>query len=103
MNSFLRFAVILTLAFTSTVLHAAEGLPIGIVKEKPENGRFVETPMGFMVEHKVTIPGTEVSFIMVPIEGGTVKIGSPASEANRDDSEGPRFEVDVQPFWMGKF
>jgi len=98
-----RSLVLLTCLFTTLELHAADGLPAGIVKQKPESGRFVETPAGFMVEHKVTIPGTEVSFIMVPIRGGTIKVGSPDSEANRDDSEGPQFEVEVQPFWMGKF
>ena len=67
MNSYLRLVVILTFTLTTLELHAADGLPVGIVKQKPESGRFVETPAGFMVEHKVTIPGTEVSFIMVPI------------------------------------
>jgi formylglycine-generating enzyme required for sulfatase activity len=49
-----------------------------------------------------TIPGTSVSFDMVPIPGGTFRIGSPASEALRGDDEGPQVEVTVGPFWMGR-
>ena len=49
-----------------------------------------------------TIPGTTVSFDMVPIPGGTFRMGSPASEALRGDDEGPQVDVKVGPFWMGK-
>ena len=40
---------------------------------------------------------------MVPISGGTFQMGSPDSEANRHDDEGPQQEVKVSPFWMSKF
>ena len=39
---------------------------------------------------------------MVPIPGGTFKMGSPASEKDRKDDEGPQVEVKIEPFWMGK-
>jgi formylglycine-generating enzyme required for sulfatase activity len=48
------------------------------------------------------IPGTDVSFAMVPIRGGRFVMGSPASEADRGEDEGPAFEAEVEPFWMGK-
>ena len=49
-----------------------------------------------------TIPGSEVSFEMVPIPGGTFTMGSPAKEAGRKEDEGPQHQVRIAPFWMGK-
>ena len=48
------------------------------------------------------IVGTDVIFDMVPIPGGVFKLGSPADEEGRKDDEGPRVEVKIEPFWMGK-
>jgi len=48
------------------------------------------------------IPGTEVKFDMVPIRGGTFKMGSPENEKGRKPDEGPQVEVTIEPFWMGK-
>ena len=81
---------------------AAQPLPPGIVKEKPAEGRFVETDQGYMVPYTATIPGTDVTFEMVPIPGGKFQMGSPEDEEDRRDDEGPQFEVTVQPFWIGK-
>ncbi len=50
-----------------------------------------------------TITGTEVTFDMLPIPGGKFKMGSPESEAGRKPDEGPQHEVEIAPFWMGKF
>lgn len=49
-----------------------------------------------------TIPGTNVSFEMVPIPAGTFKMGSPADEKGRGDDEGPPHDVSIPAFWMGK-
>lgn len=49
------------------------------------------------------IAGTVVKFDMVPIPGGTFILGSPAGEKGRGDDEGPQREVEIKPFWMGKF
>ena len=43
---------------------------------------------------------TDVVIDMVPIPGGTFVMGSPSSEADRADDEGPQHEVAVEPFWM---
>jgi formylglycine-generating enzyme required for sulfatase activity len=51
--------------------------------------------------YEETIPGTSVKFQMVPIPGGSFKMGSPATEADRKDDEGPQITVEVEPFWMG--
>ncbi len=40
---------------------------------------------------------------MVPIKGGKVVMGSPASEKERQEHEGPQFTVEIEPFWMGKY
>ena len=69
-------------------LAAALGTP-GLVKEKPASGLFVETKHGFMVPYTSKIPGTDVSFELIPIPGGKFVLGSPASEKDRKDDEGP--------------
>jgi len=60
-----------------------------------------ETPVGEMKPYKEVIGGTEVSFEMVPIPGGEFLMGSPDSEENRKDDEGPQHKVKIEPFWMG--
>ena len=47
-----------------------------------------------------TIPGTTVTFEMVPIPGGTFVMGSPAGEKGRGEDEGPAHQVRIAPFWM---
>lgn len=82
---------------------ATEASPPGLVQEKPESGRYVETEFGYMVPYTETIPGTDIKFEMVPIPGGEFLMGSPEDDENRRDDEGPQFRVKVQPFWMGKY
>jgi formylglycine-generating enzyme required for sulfatase activity len=55
-----------------------------------------------MKPYTETIPGTAIHFDMVPIPGGTFKMGSPANEAGRSADEGPEHLVTIHPFWMGK-
>ena len=52
--------------------------------------------------YKEAIPGTKVSFEMLPIPGGKFAMGTPDTEAGRVAEEGPRHEVELKPFWMGK-
>jgi formylglycine-generating enzyme required for sulfatase activity len=40
---------------------------------------------------------------MVRVKGGTFIMGSPASEPERSDDEGPQHRVTVSPFYMGKY
>jgi formylglycine-generating enzyme required for sulfatase activity len=49
-----------------------------------------------------TVPGTSVTFDMVPVPGGTFRMGSPSAEPLRGEDEGPQVDVKVGPFWMGK-
>ncbi len=48
------------------------------------------------------ISGTNVSFEMVPIPGGTYLMGSPESEEGHKPDEAPQHPIKVEPFWMGK-
>ena len=47
-----------------------------------------------------SIPGTNLKFMMIPIPGGEYTMGSPDTEAERQDNEGPQIKVRVEPFWM---
>ncbi|MFY9342321.1 MAG: formylglycine-generating enzyme family protein [Planctomycetota bacterium] len=44
-----------------------------------------------------------VAIEMVPVPGGSFVMGSPPTEAQRKDDEGPQVEVQVAPFWIGRF
>ncbi|MEQ8768678.1 MAG: formylglycine-generating enzyme family protein [Planctomycetota bacterium] len=55
-----------------------------------------------MKPYREQITGTSAEFEMLPIPGGTFTMGSPDSEADREDGEGPQIEVAISPFWMGK-
>ena len=56
---------------------------------------------GWLVPYEETIPGSDVTFQMVPVPGGTFLLGSPEDEVGRESTEGPQVEVAVSPFWMG--
>ncbi|MCH5376475.1 MAG: formylglycine-generating enzyme family protein, partial [Planctomycetes bacterium] len=99
---YLCLAALAAMSFNSVALSAAEGT-VGLVSSPPAEGRSVKTEMGYMVPYEMTIPGTEAVIEMVPIPGGTFKMGSPESEDGREDTEGPQFEVTVEPFWMSKY
>lgn len=47
------------------------------------------------------ISGTQIRFQMVPIKGGTFKMGSPATDKAAQPSEQPQRTVAISPFWMG--
>ena len=49
-----------------------------------------------------TIPGTQVTYAMVPIPGGEFVMGSPDTEKARKPDEGPQHKVKIAPFWMGQ-
>ena len=74
----------------------------GLVQDKPASGPFVETDKGFMVPYAATIPGTEVTFEMIPVPGGEFLLGSPETEPGRKADEGPQVLVQTRPFWMQK-
>ena len=44
-----------------------------------------------------------VTIDLVSIPGGTYLMGSPETEENRRDNEGPQRRITVEPFFMGKY
>ena len=74
----------------------------GIVASKPADQQSVATDQGFMVAYTERIPGTDITFEMIPIPGGEFLLGSPEGEADRNTDEGPQVRVKVAPFWMAK-
>jgi len=70
---------------------------------KPDGaGPFVKVEGGWMTPYEETIPGSDATFRMIPVPGGTFRIGSADGEEGRTADEGPAFEVRVEPFWMGQ-
>ncbi len=104
----LRESSLLLVAFLVTiqpaVSHAdAPDSAVGIATEKPASGPFVQIEGGYMVPYAFAIPGTDVSIDMVPIPGGTFKLGSPEDESDRGEDEGPQIDVVVGPMWVAKY
>ena len=87
--------------FFSKFATAQSAETLGIADQKPTNGRFVKTADGFMVSYTAKIPGTDIEFKMVPISGGTFKMGSADPDASDDVT--PQVEVTVEPFWIGQY
>jgi len=52
------------------------------------------------ISYEQSIPGTSVSFKMIPVKGGTFDMGSDANEKNRQADEGPATNVSVDSFWI---
>jgi len=87
----------------SSLAHGQEPSP-GFVpgKERPDTEPpAVKWQDGWLVPYEETIPGTDITFKMVPVPAGSFTLGSPATEDGRDETEGPACEVEVAPFWMG--
>ena len=56
-----------------------------------------------MKPYESKVPKTGAPYSMVVIPAGKAQLGSPEGEAERRDDEGPQIEVEIKPFWMGKF
>ncbi len=72
--------------------------PAPLVIENSEAVKQAEMkPYVELLEH------TSARFEMVPIPGGTFVMGSPDTEKERSQDEGPQHKVEIAPFWMGKY
>ena len=78
------------------------GTVSGIRANRPAQVRSVATDQGYMVPYIEQIPGTTISFEMIPLPGGSFLLGSPAAEEGRMGDEGPQVRVQVSPCWIGK-
>lgn len=52
-------------------------------------------------EYSQNIPGSSLSFKMVPVKSGSFTIGSPASEKSHAADEAPQKKIELSAFWMG--
>ena len=98
--SFRHLLLTAAVALLPAVAVADDASP-GFVKtaERPETTPpAVQWQNGWLVPYDEAIPGTDISFRMVPIPGGTFRLGSPADEVGRDEIEGPQVEVTLPPF-----
>ena len=74
---------------------------LGFSETKPSTGRCVKTDRGYMVPYRTTIPDTEVSFEMVPVPGGTLRMRCQKGPLEPDGV--PEVEVKIEPFWIGRY
>ena len=75
---------------------------VGFADAKPSEGPSVEVEGGFMVPYTETIPGTDLTFEMIPVPAGSFLMGSPDDEEGRSEDEGPQVQVNVDPMWVAK-
>jgi formylglycine-generating enzyme required for sulfatase activity/mono/diheme cytochrome c family protein len=59
-----------------------------------------ETGASKLEPYQVTIPGTTVSYSMVPVAAGSFEMGSPDSDPQHNAGEQPAHKVSVDAFWM---
>ncbi|MEM9366152.1 MAG: formylglycine-generating enzyme family protein [Planctomycetota bacterium] len=100
-----RFSTLILVSLFSATLVSAQDLAftsIGMAPEKPAEGPAVEVEGGFMVAYEQRIPGTDITFEMIPVPGGSFLLGSPDDEADRSDDEGPQVKLSVRPMWVAK-
>jgi formylglycine-generating enzyme required for sulfatase activity len=74
----------------------------GFSKTKPASGPAIEVEGGYLVPYQQTIPGSRVTFEMLPVPSGVVNLGSPDDSAGHADDEGPQVKVAVGAMWVGK-
>ena len=77
-------------------------LALGLLAGMASNALAQDAPKPELKAYTETIAGTDLKFEMLPIPGGTFKLGSPAGEEKRKADEGPQVTVQIAPFWMGK-
>jgi formylglycine-generating enzyme required for sulfatase activity len=77
-------------------------VPLLLAAAWPRQPQDPKPGQGEFVGYQQPIGDSGVAFAMVPIAGGTFRMGSPADEAGREADEGPVHEVEIEPFWLGK-
>ena len=75
--------------------------------EAPVEGEKIKRPVypedsGKFESYTEKIPGSEVTFSMIAVPGGTFLMGSSASEQGRRPDEGPQHRVKLSRFWIGE-
>lgn len=100
---FRRFFFTVSYVFLGAVQSVDAADQLGLTTEDPgEAVQSVAIDQGVMIPYVFVIPGTSVDIEMVPVPGGEFLLGSPETEADRKEDEGPQIRVTVAPFWIGK-
>lgn len=101
-----RLLFVATLLLVATQVRAKqdtpESQPRGIAGEKPADGPAIKVAEGWMVPYTETVPGTDVTFEMVPVPGGVFTFGSSATDDERGELELDAVKVELPPFWIAK-
>ncbi|MEM9351538.1 MAG: SUMF1/EgtB/PvdO family nonheme iron enzyme [Planctomycetota bacterium] len=79
--------------FTAATVPLRADDPVGIGAEAPSEGPAVPADDGFMTAYTERIPGTDVTFTMIPIPGGVLEV---------EGADGETVSLEVEPFWMGR-
>ncbi|MEM1225379.1 MAG: SUMF1/EgtB/PvdO family nonheme iron enzyme [Planctomycetota bacterium] len=75
----------------------------GIASQAPSDGPSVKLGDGrFMVTYTERIPGTDITFEMVPVPGGDFVFGSSDDDPDFVDDETPSIPLSVEPMWVAK-
>lgn len=96
--AFRQLAGIMVLTTAMSSLRSQER--VGLLPTEPASRPFVKTDHGYMVPFHVTIPGSDVTFEMIPIPGGTIRLQG--DQPSRQRGAMPDVEVKIAPFWMGR-
>jgi cytochrome c nitrite reductase small subunit len=75
------------------------GIPVAAASKDKYTEPTAVTTFSKFSEH---IPNTAIAFNMIPVSGGTFKMGSDETEPLRKNDEGPVRTVSVSPFFMGE-
>ena len=95
-------ALVIGVALSGRADDAAPAAPAAPAADAQPAAAAPLAPAGDLKPFTQSIPGSAVTFDLVPIPAGTFKMGSPESEADRAKDEGPQVEVAIDPFYMGK-
>lgn len=111
MRGLLAFRLSLALAVGTLLLSStprclgqeqASEQTLGFSKTKPEAGPSVAVDGGYMVPYRMVIPGSQVTFEMIPVPGGVFTMGSPEDAPEHAEDEGPQVKITVEPMWVAK-
>ncbi len=89
--------LLLSLLICLTIAAASRAADQGIVPGKPAEGPSVAVSGGFMIPYEQSLPGTDVTFTMIPVPAGKVTM-----LVDPEDSSQGSYEVATEPLWIGK-
>ena len=92
----MKFCAVLGIVAIASHLSAEDVEPVNVPNAVAESSDAMK-PYAEIIEH------TDVVIDMVPIPGGKFTMGSPKGEPDRREDEGPQHQVEIAPFWMGKY